>query len=175
MRYVSDNRWSGLDIFDRQKRSEVMSRVRGKDTKLELRVRHYLHRAGLRYVLHDNNLPGKPDLSFPARRVAVFVNGCFWHGHNGCKRATLPSTRPEFWRAKIEGNRERDKRHRETLTALGWHVRVLWQCSITERALSELATEIASLPSQGRRRIRRLGRQLKPSASTTFRKDKSAS
>jgi len=135
-----------MDIFDRQKRSEVMSRVRGKDTKPELRVRSYLHAAGLRYVLHDKTLPGKPDLSFPSRRVAMFVHGCFWHGHEGCKRATIPATRPEFWQAKIKGNRERDLRDREALEALGWQVRTLWQCSITDTTLGDLAHEIASLP-----------------------------
>ncbi len=139
-----------MDIFDRQKRSEVMSRVRGKDTKPELRVRSYLHAAGLRYVLHDKRLPGKPDLSFPSRRVAVFVHGCFWHGHEGCKRATLPATRPEFWQAKIDGNKERDRRDRETLEALGWQVRVLWQCSITDASLGDLAREIGDLLPQRR-------------------------
>jgi DNA mismatch endonuclease (patch repair protein) len=135
-----------MDIFDRQKRSEVMSRVRGKDTKPEMRTRSYLHAAGLRYVLHDKRLPGRPDLSFPSRRVAVFVHGCFWHGHEGCKRATIPATRPEFWQAKIDGNRQRDLRDREALEALGWQVRVLWQCSITDAALSDLASEITNLP-----------------------------
>jgi DNA mismatch endonuclease (patch repair protein) len=150
-----------MDIFDRQKRSEVMSRVRGKDTKPELRVRSYLHAAGLRYVLHDKRLPGKPDLSFPSRRVAVFVHGCFWHGHEGCKRATLPATRPEFWQAKIEGNKERDKRDRDALEALGWQVRVLWQCSITNVALSELASAIASIVLD-RRAGSKTGRKRKP-------------
>jgi DNA mismatch endonuclease (patch repair protein) len=134
-----------MDIFDQQKRSEVMSRVRGKHTKPELRVRSYLHYAGLRYVLHDKRLPGKPDLSFRSRRLAVFVHGCFWHGHEGCKRATVPATRPEFWQAKIEGNKDRDRRDQEALEALGWRVRVLWQCSITDAALSDLACEIASI------------------------------
>jgi DNA mismatch endonuclease (patch repair protein) len=137
-----------MDIFDRQKRSEVMSRVRGKDTKPELRVRSYLHTTGLRYVLHDKRLPGSPDLSFPSRKVAVFVHGCFWHGHEGCKKATIPATRPEFWRAKIEGNKERDQRDREALEALGWQVRIVWQCLITDAALSDLASEITDLPQK---------------------------
>ena len=134
-----------MDIFDRQKRSDVMSRVRSRDTKPELRVRSYLHAAGLRYVLHDKRLPGKPDLSFPSRRVAVFVHGCFWHGHEGCKRANLPATRREFWQAKIESNKERDKKHKETLECLGWRVRVVWQCSMTDAALSDLAKELESV------------------------------
>jgi len=125
-----------------------MSRVRGKDTKPELRVRSYLHTTGLRYVLHDKRLPGSPDLSFPSRKVAVFVHGCFWHGHEGCKKATIPATRPEFWRAKIEGNKERDQRDREALEALGWQVRIVWQCLITDAALSDLASEITDLPQK---------------------------
>ena len=157
-----------------------MSRVRGKDTKPELRVRSYLHAAGLRYVLHDKRLPGKPDLSFPSRQVAIFVHGCFWHGHEGCKRATLPATRPEFWQAKIEGNKERDRRDREALEALGWQVRVLWQCSITDAALNGLACEIADIPSQKRLRNRanrglksgdkspQLERMTVPEKKTTF-------
>jgi DNA mismatch endonuclease (patch repair protein) len=138
-----------MDIFDRLKRSEIMSRVRGKDTKPELRVRSYLHAIGLRYVLHDKRLPGKPDLSFPSRRVALFVHGCFWHGHEGCRKATIPATRPEFWRAKIQGNRERDLRDKSALDDLGWEVRVLWQCSITDAALDDLAREIVSIAPRG--------------------------
>ena len=139
-----------MDIFDRQKRSEVMSRVRGKDTKPELRVRSYLHAAGLRYVLHDKRLPGKPDLSFPSRRIAVFVHGCFWHGHEGCKKASLPSTRPEFWQSKIEGNKRRDQRDCRALHDLGWKVLTVWQCSINDESLAKLANEIAATPRHGR-------------------------
>lgn len=135
----------GMDIFDRQKRSEVMSRVRGKDTKPEMRARSYLHAAGLRYVLHDKRLPGRPDLSFPSRRVAVFVHGCFWHGHEGCKRATLPATRREFWQAKINKNRERDLGNLKALEAIGWRVLVLWQCAITDNNLEDLARKIACI------------------------------
>lgn len=134
-----------MDIFDRQKRSEVMSRVRGKDTKPEMRARSYLHAAGLRYVLHDKRLPGRPDLSFPSRRVAVFVHGCFWHGHEGCKRATLPATRREFWQAKINKNRERDLGNLKALEAIGWRVLVLWQCAITDNNLEDLARKIACI------------------------------
>lgn len=134
-----------MDIFDRQKRSEVMSRVRGKDTKPELRVRSYLHAAGLRYVLHDKELPGKPDLSFPSRRVVVFVHGCFWHGHEGCKRAALPATRLEFWQAKIESNRRRDQRDREALEGRGWLVHTIWQCGINDVCLAKLTSDIASV------------------------------
>jgi DNA mismatch endonuclease (patch repair protein) len=135
-----------MDIFDRQKRSEVMSRVRGKDTKPELMVRRHLHAKGLRFRLHQSGLPGRPDLVFPSRRVAVFVHGCFWHGHEGCRKATIPATRPEFWRAKIDGNRARDQRVVAELGALGWSVFTVWQCSITPQALDHLTSEISALP-----------------------------
>lgn len=123
-----------------------MSRVRGKHTKPELLVRRHLHAARLRYVLHDSRLPGKPDLVFPSRRVAVFVHGCFWHGHEGCKKATIPATRPEFWRAKIEENKARDIRAAKELEALGWRVKIVWQCSISTQTLEDLAAEIAATP-----------------------------
>lgn len=139
-----------MDTFDRQKRSDLMSRVRGKNTKLELRVRSYLHASGLRYVLHDKRLPGTPDLSFPSRRIAVFVHGCFWHGHEGCKKATIPATRPEFWRAKIAKNKARDTRTVAELNALGWIVMTMWQCSITAQALEELAASIRAEIPKGR-------------------------
>lgn len=135
-----------MDVFDASKRSDVMRRVRSKDTKPERLVRSYLHVRGLRYRLHDRRLPGAPDLVFPSRRIAVFVHGCFWHGHEGCKRATMPKTRTEFWRDKIEGNRERDDRRSRELADLGWRVIVIWECEIGEAALSTLADEIASTP-----------------------------
>jgi DNA mismatch endonuclease (patch repair protein) len=132
-----------VDIFEPRKRSEVMSRVRGKDTKPELRVRRHLHAAGLRYVLHDKRLPGKPDLSFPSRGMAVFVHGCFWHGHEGCRKATIPATRPEFWRAKIEANKARDARAKSELEAAGWDVIVVWECSLSASTLDKLAYRIS--------------------------------
>jgi DNA mismatch endonuclease, patch repair protein len=138
-----------MDVFDRKKRSEIMSRVRGKDTKPELRVRSYLHAAGLRYVLHDKRLPGKPDLCFPSRKAVLFVHGCFWHGHYGCKKATIPTTRSEFWQAKIDANKRRDFRDRHALETLGWQVRVIWECSLTEAGLNELVREIAAIPRKG--------------------------
>ena len=128
-----------------------MARIRGKDTKPELIVRRYLHARGLRYRLHHSGLPGRPDLVFPSRRMVVFVNGCFWHGHEGCRRATIPATRPEFWRAKIQANRVRDARAVAELEALGWSVRTVWQCSITPEALDELASYIFARDGGGHR------------------------
>lgn len=119
-----------------------MSRVRAKDTGPEMVVRRHLHKHGLRYVLHDKRLPGKPDLVFPSRRTVVFVHGCFWHAHAGCKRATLPSTRAEFWAEKIGGNVVRDQRAEASLVSLGWRVITLWQCEINPERLDKLAMEI---------------------------------
>jgi DNA mismatch endonuclease, patch repair protein len=109
-------------------RSAQMALIRGKNTKPEMRVRKALHAAGLRYRLHDKRLPGKPDLVFPRRCVAVFVNGCFFHQHPGCSRARLPKSRRDFWEAKLEGNVDRDRRKHAELAAAGWTALVIWEC-----------------------------------------------
>ena len=110
-----------------------MSGIRGKDTKPEMIVRRALHRAGFRYRLHEKRLPGKPDIVLPKYKAVIFVHGCFWHGH-GCKDFKWPKTREEWWRAKIEGNVERDHRDMHRLAAMGWQVRVLWECSLQDDA-----------------------------------------
>lgn len=109
-----------------------MSGIRGKDTKPELLIRKALHARGFRYRLHCKGLPGKPDLCFPKYKAVVFINGCFWHGH-GCHLFKWPSTRPEFWRAKIARNREVDAASRDTLLAQGWRVGVVWECALKGR------------------------------------------
>jgi DNA mismatch endonuclease (patch repair protein) len=122
-----------------------MSLVRGKDTKPELRVRRFLHAAGLRYRLHDARLPGRPDLVFRSRRVVVFVHGCFWHRHPdpACKLARLPKSRLDFWRPKLEGNADRDRRKIAALEADGWRVIVVWECQTRDEArLAAVAREI---------------------------------
>ena len=96
-----------------------MGRIRGKDTKPELRVRKALHAAGYRFRLHRKDLPGRPDITLPRHRTVIFVHGCFWHGHEGCKANRIPKTNPEFWSAKIDRNRERDARNRAELEAMG--------------------------------------------------------
>ncbi|QKC92907.1 DNA mismatch endonuclease Vsr [Mesorhizobium sp. NZP2234] len=133
-----------MDIFTQQKRSEVMSRIRGKDTRPEMTVRKYLHSKGLRFRLHGKGLPGKPDLVFARRRAVVFVHGCFWHGHKGCPRAALPTTRQDFWSAKIGATGERDQRTRRKLEENGWTVLVVWQCEISAEKLEGLATTLRS-------------------------------
>ena len=116
------------DVVDKATRSRMMRGIRGKDTKPELRLRRALHAQGFRYRLHVRDLPGKPDIVLPRYRAAVFVHGCFWHGHD-CALFRLPGTRTEFWRDKIEGNRARDQRSVEALLASAWRVLTVWECS----------------------------------------------
>jgi DNA mismatch endonuclease (patch repair protein) len=110
----------------------MMAAIRGKDTRPEMTIRRGLHARGFRYRLHARNLPGKPDLVFPARRAALFVHGCFWHGH-GCPMFRWPGSRVDFWRAKIEGNRARDRAAEEALEAAGWRVLTVWECALNGR------------------------------------------
>jgi DNA mismatch endonuclease, patch repair protein len=127
-------------------RSAQMALVRSRDTKPEMRVRKALHRAGLRYRLHDRRLPGTPDLVFPSRRVALFVHGCFWHRHPGCPATRLPKSRLEFWQPKLEGNVARDRRQRRELKALGWAVIVVWECQTRDAtALAKLARTVIAI------------------------------
>ena len=118
------------DRISPEHRSWNMSRIRGKDTGPELRLRSLLHRAGFRYRLHDTTLPGKPDLVFPRYRTVIFVHGCYWHRHSGCKYATTPRTRTDFWLAKFQGTVERDRRTAEALTQRGWRVITVWECEL---------------------------------------------
>ncbi|MCI2400816.1 very short patch repair endonuclease [Aliiroseovarius subalbicans] len=106
-----------------------MAAIRGADTKPELIIRRGLHARGFRFRLHDRKLPGRPDLVFPRFAAVVFVNGCFWHGHD-CALFKWPKTREEFWREKIEGNRRRDARSAEMLFAAGWRVATVWECAL---------------------------------------------
>ena len=121
------------DIFDREKRSEIMSRIRGRDTGPEMIVRRIAHGLGFRFRLHRRDLPGSPDLLFPRYRAVIMVHGCFWHRHPGCKYASSPKTRVRFWEDKFEGNVVRDRRNEEALHELGWRVMVIWECETKDR------------------------------------------
>ena len=118
------------DVFTKQKRSWIMARVHGRDTRPELAVRSMAHRMGFRFRLGGADLPGRPDLVFPRHRKVVFVNGCFWHGHGKCRRSSRPVTNVAFWRRKLRGNIERDRRNYRKLARLGWSYLVVWQCQL---------------------------------------------
>lgn len=118
------------DTVSKQKRSEIMSHVTGKETKPEIMVRKYLFARGLRYRKNVKQLLGTPDIVFPKYKTAVFVNGCFWHGHKGCKYSHLPSTNLEYWEKKIADNLERDERKTRKLEKLGYRVLIVWQCQL---------------------------------------------
>ena len=117
------------DIVTPLVRSRMMSGIKGKNSLPEMRVRRLLFAAGYRFRLHRRDLPGTPDIVMPGRKIAIFVHGCFWHAHERCKYARIPSTRPDFWTAKLQANEERDQRAVEKLTALGWRVLCVWECA----------------------------------------------
>lgn len=125
------------DIVDRQRRSEIMSRIGPKNTAPELAVRSAAHRLGLRFRLHRKELPGSPDLVLAKHNTAVFVHGCFWHRHAGCANATTPKTRPEFWQKKFDSNVARDERNKDDLTHLGWRSMVIWECETEDQVRLE--------------------------------------
>lgn len=117
-----------VDIVDRETRSRMMAAVRSSHTKPEVRVRKYLHAAGLRYRLHVRNLPGAPDIVLPKYRTIIFVHGCFWHQHAHCAKAKLPTTNRSFWSEKLAGNARRDYLIRKVLLEEGWKVLIVWEC-----------------------------------------------
>lgn len=137
-----------MDVVDRATRSRMMSGIRGKDTKPELVVRSYLHRAGLRFRL-QSRLPGRPDLVLPKYRTAVFVHGCFWHRHEGCRFTTTPASNAKFWAKKFADNVRRDAHVQQQLAEAGWRVLVIWSCELNERKLHALAGKIKRQPKRG--------------------------
>lgn len=121
------------DVFTPEKRSEVMARIRSRDTKPELALRSMLHGFGYRFTVNgpkNKSLPGKPDIVLPKYRTVIFVHGCFWHGHEHCRDARIPGSRTEWWAAKIGGNRLRDLHNEKTLHNLGWQVVTVWECAL---------------------------------------------
>jgi DNA mismatch endonuclease (patch repair protein) len=118
------------DVHSKETRSYNMSRIRSKDTKPELLVRRFLHKNGFRYRLHVKDLPGKPDIVLPKYKTVIFIHGCFWHGHEGCKYSTLPETRKDWWRNKIGKNIANDRKSEEILMATGWKIIIIWSCSL---------------------------------------------
>jgi len=144
------------DIVGSKRRSELMANIRGRDTAPELAVRRIAHRMGLRFRLHRKDLPGRPDLVFPKHRLAVFVHGCFWHRHRGCRYAYTPKSRVAFWAEKFAANVARDAHQKRALEVLGWRVLVIWECETRHEAAVE-------------RRLAAVTGCEKPPGFTTFR------
>ena len=140
------------DVHDPETRSHNMSRIRGKDTHPELLVRKYLFGKGFRYRLHDKQLPGKPDIVLKKYKTVIFIHGCFWHGHQGCKYFKIPETNTDWWAKKIESNRERDEKNISSLINAKWNVFVIFECDlkvskqeITLQKLSTYLNELSTL------------------------------
>lgn len=134
------------DVHEPHIRSYNMSQIRGKNTKPEILVRKFLFKNGFRYRLHDKRLPGKPDIVLKKYNTVLFVHGCFWHGHKGCKYYKIPKTNTKWWKNKIESNIEKDKVNQKKLTANGWKVITIWECELKkkniEKTLSKLIGKI---------------------------------
>jgi DNA mismatch endonuclease, patch repair protein len=123
-----------MDVHEPEVRSYNMSRIKGKDTKPEMIVRKFLFSQGFRYRLHVKNLPGKPDIVLPKYRTVIFVHGCFWHGHKGCKYFVVPKTRTEWWLTKIERNKQIDKESGKALIKAQWKVITIWECELKPKS-----------------------------------------
>ncbi|HEN8797512.1 TPA: DNA mismatch endonuclease Vsr [Pseudomonas putida] len=123
-----------MDIVDTATRSRMMAGIKGRNTQPEMLVRRFLHANGYRFRLHRRDLPGSPDIVLPRFRTCIFIHGCFWHRHPGCRYATIPKTRPDFWMKKFESNVERDQRARTALAASGWTVLTVWECELKSSA-----------------------------------------
>lgn len=119
-----------IDVVDKKTRSRMMSGIRSKDTQPEMRVRRFLHSKGFRYRLHVRNLPGTPDICLPKYRTVIFVQGCFWHRHKGCRLAYMPASNVEKWREKFKQNIHRDRKNLRALIESGWRVIVVWECGL---------------------------------------------
>lgn len=133
-----------VDFLSPSQRSERMSRIRSKDTSPEVALRRALHALGLRFRVNDKRLPGKPDIVLPKFKTIILVHGCFWHRHAGCKVANTPKSNSEFWQEKFDRNVQRDRRTIDALSALGWTVLVVWECSLGSRQKAgEVAIDIA--------------------------------
>ena len=137
-----------VDVHDKKTRSYNMSRIRYKNTKPEILVRKFLHSKGFRFRLHDKKLPGKPDIVLPKYKSVIFVNGCFWHGHEDCKYFVVPKTRTDWWETKIYRNREKDTQNYAILNDLGWRVIIIFECKLKKEATKNLNTLINDISSK---------------------------
>lgn len=154
-----------------------MSAIKSNDTKPEMLVRKYLHSMGLRYGLHNKKLPGSPDIVLRKYKTVIFINGCFWHGHDNCRYYRLPKSNIEFWQTKINRNRERDKRDIEALRKRGWRVIVVWECELRTKELRQQTLRNYSSPSNSPTSFRQSDPlwppNPTPSTETTYKHSKS--
>lgn len=135
-----------MDFVSKEKRSAIMRGVKGKDTNPEKTVRSYLHRNGFRFRLHGKDLPGKPDIILPRYKAVIFVHGCFWHQHPGCRHACIPESNTEFWTEKFRRNKVRDIANLESIEALGWEPIVIWECELhMDKRLDSLRAHLMSI------------------------------
>lgn len=132
-----------MDKMDKEQRHRCMAAIKGKNTKPELLVRKFLFSRGFRYRLNHPRLPGHPDLVLRKYRTVIFVNGCFWHGHDGCRHFVLPKSNVDFWRAKIERNKARDITEQRTLAAMGWHCITVWECQLKPKVRQQTLESLA--------------------------------
>jgi DNA mismatch endonuclease (patch repair protein) len=134
------------DVHSKKTRSYNMSMIRSKDTKPEMIVRKYLHKNGFRYKIHDSSISGKPDLVLPKYKTVIFVNGCFWHSHTGCRYFVIPKTRTDWWKAKLNRNKKKDQENFKILRKDSWKVICIWECDLksekTDKTLSKLLKQI---------------------------------
>lgn len=130
------------DRITPEHRSWNMSRIKGKDTKIEVKVRSWLFSKGFRFRKNDRRYPGTPDIVLPKYKTVIFINGCFWHRHEGCRYATTPKTRTEFWQEKFDRNVVNDRKHKEDLEAMGWNVIVIWECELNKDRFEDTMIEL---------------------------------
>jgi DNA mismatch endonuclease, patch repair protein len=136
------------DVFTKEKRSEVMSKIKGRDTKFEVNVRKELFRQGFRFRKNDKRYPGKPDIILPKYKTAIQINGCFWHWHKGCKLFVMPKTRTDFWKNKLETNKTNDKKNNRQLRYLGFAVLIIWECELKKNFECEINRIVEYLNGQ---------------------------
>lgn len=134
-----------MDIWTKDKRSIVMSKIRSKNTTLEIKFRKMLFAKGFRYKINVASLPGKPDVVLPRYNTVIFIHGCFWHFHAHCRDGTIPKTRTNYWKKKLLGNKERDNKHKRKLNKLGWRVLTVWECEIENKPEATLKNAIAKI------------------------------
>ena len=130
-----------MDIHSSRIRSKNMAAIKSKNTKPEIIVRSHLYSLGFRYRIHNKSLPGKPDISNKKKKIAIFINGCFWHSHKDCKYAVIPKTRTEWWKKKLDDNKKRDQGNLKKLKSMKWNILVLWECDIKNKKFEKKILE----------------------------------